>query len=144
MNAVRTKALSTKKYFCTIAGAGCEKNSTSRNFLQKNNFSRRLEFFFAQKLVLKNNLFSREEVRELGLSDLEAISNWLGSKPYMMGNAPHQVDCSVFGFLATLFYNFPEDYYLRKETESRFPNLKTYVERIKTNYWPDWDELLSK
>ena len=62
----------------------------------------------------------------------------------MMGNAPHQVDCSVFGFLATLFYNFPEDYYLRKETESRFPNLKTYVERIKTNYWPDWDELLSK
>lgn len=86
----------------------------------------------------------RDEVREIGLNDLEAISKWLGSKPYMMGDAPCSLDCSVFGFLGVLFYNFPEDYFFRKETESRFPNFRPYVERIKTTYWPDWDELLSK
>jgi hypothetical protein len=62
----------------------------------------------------------------------------------MMGNAPHPLDCSAFSFLAVLFYHFPEDYYFRTEAESRFPNLKSYVERIKSTYWSDWDELLRK
>ena len=86
----------------------------------------------------------REEARQIGISDLQAISDWLGSKPYMMGDAPHPVDCSVFGFLAILFYNGPEDNFFTKEAKERFPNLKAYVDRIKSEFWPDWDELLVK
>ena len=86
----------------------------------------------------------REEVRAIGISDLEALSVWLGNKPYLMGSAPCPLDSTVFGFLALFFYAFPEDYYFRVEAEKRFPNLKAYAERIKKTYWPDWDELLNK
>jgi hypothetical protein len=62
----------------------------------------------------------------------------------MMGSAPCPLDCTVFGFLAVVFYVFPHDYYFRREAEVRFPNLKAYADRIKKTYWPDWDELLAK
>jgi glutathione S-transferase len=78
------------------------------------------------------------------MSDFEALSNWLGDKPYMMGSAPCVLDCSAFGFLAIFYYIFPETYYLRKETETKFPNLKEYCDRMKAEFWPDWDELLDK
>jgi glutathione S-transferase len=71
-------------------------------------------------IISRPFLCSRDEVHELGLSDLEALSNWLGNKPYLMGSAPCQLDCTAFGFLATLFYNFPEDYYFRCRFCDRF------------------------
>ena len=78
------------------------------------------------------------------MADLEAISICLGDKHYMMGSTPCPVDCSAFGFLAVLFYLYPEDFFFRKEAEEKFPNLKSYTERIKKTYWEDWDDLLSK
>ena len=78
------------------------------------------------------------------MSDFEALSSWLGNKSYIMGSSPCPLDCTVFGFMAMFLYVFPEDYYFRREIERRFPNLKSYTERIKRTYWPDWDELLSK
>ena len=84
----------------------------------------------------------REEIHSIGLWDLEALSIFLGDKHYMMGSSPCPLDCSAFGFLASLFYNFPDDYYFKKEAEEKFPNLKTYTERIKKIYWSDWDELI--
>ena len=61
-----------------------------------------------------------------------------------MGNAPCVIDCVAFGFLVLILYVFPPDYYFRKECERRFPNLRSYAERIKKTYWPDWEELLAK
>ena len=83
-------------------------------------------------------------MHHIGVTDLETIANYLGSKPYIMGNAPSLVDCSAFGFLVLIFYVFPPDYFFRKEAERRFPNLRSYVERIKKTYWPDWEEILPK
>ena len=80
----------------------------------------------------------------MGIADVEAISNWLGDKPYMMGTEPCPLDCTVFGFLAIFFYSFPETYFIRKEVDEKFPNLKAYTNRIKDTFWADWDELLSK
>ena len=88
--------------------------------------------------------FYRDEVRAIGMSDFEALSNWLGSKPYMMGASPCSLDCSAFGFLAIFFYIFPETYYLWKETEEKYPNLKAYTQRMRETFWADWDELLAK
>ncbi len=88
--------------------------------------------------------FCRDEVRAIGMSDFEALSTWLGSKPYMMGDSPCALDCSAFGFLAVFYYIFPETYYLRKETEEKYPNLKAYTQRMRDTFWPDWDELLAK
>jgi glutathione S-transferase len=97
-----------------------------------------------QAKVQGMGLRDRDELHSIGLSDLEALSTWLGNKPYLMGSAPCPLDCTAFGFLAMLFLAFPEDYFFRKEAEKQFPNLKAYAERIKKTYWPDWDELLAK
>jgi len=87
---------------------------------------------------------SREEIRTIGMNDLEAISVWLGEKLFMMGPFPCALDCSAFGSLCVIFNALPKDHFFRSEAEKRFPNLKSYVERIKDTYWPDWDELLSQ
>ena len=89
-------------------------------------------------------LHSQEEIRTLGIADLEAVSSWLGEKLFMMGPLPCALDCSTFGFLAVLFYNYPEDHYFRSEAEKRFPNLKMYAERMRETFWPDWDDILAK
>jgi glutathione S-transferase len=75
---------------------------------------------------------------------MEALSNWLGAKPYMMGAKPCDLDCSAFGFLAIFFLLFPETYHLRVVAEERFPNLRSYVERVRDEFWPDWEDLLDK
>ena len=93
---------------------------------------------------MKFLFYSRDEVRAMAISDMAAISNWLGDKPYMMGSQPCPLDCSAFGFLAILFYVFPETYFIRKEVDEKYPNLKPYTDRIKLTFWPDWDELLTK
>ena len=80
----------------------------------------------------------------MGIADVEAISNWLGDKPYMMGAEPCPLDCTVFGFLAIFFNSFPETYFIQKEVDEKFPNLRVYTNRIKDTFWTDWDELLSK
>ncbi len=56
----------------------------------------------------------------------------LGEKLFMMGPHPCALDCSAFGFLSVLFYNYPEDHYFRVEAEKRFPNLKMFAERVTT------------
>jgi glutathione S-transferase len=86
----------------------------------------------------------RDEIHKLGLADMEAINAWLGNKNFLMGSSPCALDCSAFGFLAVVFYNLPETHYFRTEAVKRFPNLKSYVDRIKAIYWEDWDEILSK
>lgn len=87
---------------------------------------------------------SSEALHHIGMADLEAISICLGNKEFMMGSSPCPIDCSVFGFLAVLFYVYPEDFFFRKEAEEKFPNLKSFTDRIKNAYWEDWDDLLTK
>ena len=50
-----------------------------------------------------------------------------------------QVDCSLFGIITQVIcvpMKFPE----RKYIQDNCPNLLDFVDRIKSNYWPDWDE----
>jgi len=82
-------------------------------------------------------------VDNIGKHDLEALSNWLGNKPYMMGAKPTPLDCTAFGFLAVGLFNFPEDHPMRKVIQQH-SNLVAYVHRMKEQYWPDWDQLIGK
>ena len=81
-----------------------------------------------------------EEIMDMGIKDLEALSVFLADKPYLLGSQPSEVDCVLFGVITVILYGLPEDFYLRKAIEERFCNLKRHQERIKENYWPDWDE----
>ncbi|XP_035692343.1 failed axon connections homolog [Branchiostoma floridae] len=72
--------------------------------------------------------------------DLRAISTFLGTKPYLMGDEPTEVDAAVFGQLSELLWTLPGSYLHRIVTVD-CPNLQAYCSRIKDRYWPDWDQL---
>ena len=45
---------------------------------------------------------TKEEVYEMGLKDLRALSAYLGDKPYFTGEKVTELDCAAFGSLAQL------------------------------------------
>ena len=83
---------------------------------------------------------SKEEVIAMAVKDLRALSDFLGDKPYMMGDRPSDVDCVLFGFIVVTLYGFPDGDILKAAIEKDFPNLKAHMELMQQKYWPDWDE----
>lgn len=76
-----------------------------------------------------------EEVFELGMKDLDALSACLGNKQYFLGEQPTTLDASAFGFLINTIgcpIESPlKDYGLAKR------NLRNYVDRVKAKYYAD-------
>ncbi|CAH1784744.1 unnamed protein product [Owenia fusiformis] len=83
------------------------------------------------------------EIKEISLKDLSALSNFLGEKNYLMGDKISEVDCAIFGMLAQILYHSPGSPHLKFVTES-CQNLVDYVERIKQEVWPDWNENITR
>lgn len=78
---------------------------------------------------------SAEEVVELGVRSLTALSVLLGDKPYLFGDRPAGVDATAFAMLAgilTPHFDSP----LRRRTEG-FPNLVAYTARLMKQYFPE-------
>lgn len=82
---------------------------------------------------------TNEEVWDIAVRDMTAISSFLGNKKFFMGDEPCEVDCVLFGMLVSILFNMPGSKY---ETFVRddLSNLVSYCERIKERYWPDWDD----
>ena len=82
-----------------------------------------------------------EEMNESSFKDLKVISNYLKDKKYFFGGeSASTVDCIIFGHLAQFLFipmDFPQKPFLRKEC----PNLVEHVNRIKEEFWPDWEEM---
>uniref|UniRef100_A0AC34RS89 Glutathione S-transferase n=1 Tax=Panagrolaimus sp. JU765 TaxID=591449 RepID=A0AC34RS89_9BILA len=84
---------------------------------------------------------SLQEVVEIMKRDLSALSTLLGDKPYFFGNKPTSFDATAFGQLAQVFYTPQPVDDVINFAEKTTPNLKAFVERIKKQYWPEWDEV---
>ncbi|XP_046549779.1 failed axon connections homolog isoform X2 [Haliotis rubra] len=50
---------------------------------------------------------SLEEMLEIMHDDLQAISDFMGDKPFLMGEKATEVDCAVFGMLSQVRWNMP-------------------------------------
>ncbi|OWF52760.1 Failed axon connections-like [Mizuhopecten yessoensis] len=85
---------------------------------------------------------SKEEVYEILRTDLQALSNVLGVKRFLMGSRPCQHDCAVFGMLAEIMWE-PFGGFTHAIL-CEFPNLVRYCENMKEDVWPDWDECTTK
>ena len=83
------------------------------------------------------------EVYEMGIKDLRAISVHLGEKPFFTGDKATEVDCAMFGMLAQLLWNCPGSPF-EQLLHGEFANLKSFCERMKEQFWPDWDLCLNK
>lgn len=76
-----------------------------------------------------------EEVFELGMQDIDALSACLGEKKYFLGDKPTSLDASAFGFLINTF-GCPIESPLKEHGLTK-DNLRNYIERIKLQYYSD-------
>jgi hypothetical protein len=56
---------------------------------------------------------SQEDVEELCLKDLRAVSKIIGKNRFLLGEVPCQDDCGVFGMLAIVLWGLPNSPYER-------------------------------
>jgi glutathione S-transferase len=84
---------------------------------------------------------SSDEIQELGARSLEALSLFLGDKPYMMTDRPTGVDAVCFSMLAGLITPFFDSALARRAEEH--PSLCAYVDRMMARFYPafPWCEL---
>lgn len=71
----------------------------------------------------------REEILRRAAQDLQALSDWLGDKPFFMGDAPTTLDASAYAFLANA-YEAPIETAL-KPLVAHHANLVAYCARMR-------------
>jgi glutathione S-transferase len=82
--------------------------------------------------------YPRVQVIERALEDIAALSQILGSKPFILGDRPSSMDALLYAMLVLVF----EDHELQADlssTKDMYPNLAAYVERMKKRYVPELD-----
>ncbi|MGZ8185068.1 MAG: glutathione S-transferase family protein [Methylobacter sp.] len=85
-------------------------------------------------------LYSPEEVITLGLENINALADFLGDKPYFMGQQPTALDATAFGFLVNTIgcpIESPvKEYALTKK------NLNDYCRRMQAEFFPELPALM--
>jgi len=82
------------------------------------------------------------EVDGLLMGDLQALSTMLGSHHYFFGSRPTTIDATAFGHLCEVYYAPLLTDTVKKYMDEKTPNLVEYLDRIKQQYWPDWEHCL--
>jgi glutathione S-transferase len=73
------------------------------------------------------------EIYLLGRQDLDTLSDYLGEKPWFMGEKPTTLDASAFGILANILW-CPIQSPL-KEHLNTLTNLTAFCERVRERYY---------
>ncbi len=78
-------------------------------------------------------LHSRDEIHAVGRRDIAAIADVLGEKPFLMGDAPTEIDAIAYGLLPNVMH-VPIASPVKDEALGR-RNLVGYVERVTARYF---------
>ncbi|HVY58523.1 MAG TPA: glutathione S-transferase C-terminal domain-containing protein [Xanthobacteraceae bacterium] len=82
---------------------------------------------------------SADEIVALGTRSIDAMADFLGTKPFFMGQDPTWIDATMFAFaVGTLCPLFETP--LRAAAE-RHDNLRRYVGRMTARYFPEHREM---
>ncbi|MEZ5650951.1 MAG: glutathione S-transferase family protein [Burkholderiaceae bacterium] len=76
---------------------------------------------------------SAEEIYAIGKRDVDALADFLGEKPFMMGEQPTSIDATVHAFMANLLW-VPADSPVQRHARTR-PNLEAYCQRMKARFY---------
>jgi glutathione S-transferase len=76
---------------------------------------------------------SVDEIHAIGCRDVDAVADWLGDKPYLLGEQPRSLDASAHAFLANLLWA-PVESPIRRHAQAR-PALEAYCQRMKARYY---------
>ena len=86
---------------------------------------------------------NKEEIYAIGEKDLRAMSAFLDDKEFFMGSDPSTIDCTMFGLLSCLLHT-ADSSPLAKVVKEDLKNLVDFCDRMKLNFWLDWNELCSE
>lgn len=73
------------------------------------------------------------EIHAIGCRDVSAIADFLGDKPFMLGDAPTSIDATAYAFLANLIW-VPFDSPIQRQALAR-PAIEAYCQRMKARYY---------
>jgi len=80
---------------------------------------------------------------EAGKKDLRSLSIFLDKKKYLTGIKPCSADATIFAHLVQFWYLPVHSTPIKQYIATECPNLVDYIERMKAEYWPDWEEATS-
>lgn len=75
-----------------------------------------------------------DEIYNIGIADLKAVADYLGDKPFFMGEKPTVADATVYGYVANLI-SVPMESPVKQYGLSR-ANLTQYLKRMQDRYFP--------
>ena len=89
---------------------------------------------------------SEQDIYDIGERDLRAFSEILGNKEFLFGSKPCLADAALFALVTSFLYvhSFPATCPQERLVRLHLRNLAEHAERMKTTFYPDWDELVSK
>ena len=76
-----------------------------------------------------------EEVYQIGIADLAAVADFLGDKPFFMGETPTTADAAVYAYTTTLL-EIPLETPVRAYGLGR-DNLVRYCQRMRERFYPE-------
>ena len=77
---------------------------------------------------------SADEVYHIGNTDITSLADFLGDKPYFMGDSPTSLDATAYAFLANIIL-VPMESAL-KQHALKYPQLEAYCQRMRERYYP--------
>lgn len=77
---------------------------------------------------------SEEEIHAIGRRDITALTDFLGDKPYFLGDQPCTLDATAYAFLANLLW-VPVESALKLHAQ-QYPQLHAYCQRMRERYYP--------
>ncbi len=77
---------------------------------------------------------SEAEIHAIGKRDITALADFLGDKPYAMGQQPCSLDATLYAFLANLVWPPVES--VLKQHARQYPQLEAYCQRMRSRYYP--------
>lgn len=78
---------------------------------------------------------SRDEIYAMAAADISALADFLGDKPYFLGERPTTLDAVAYAFLANIV-EVPLDC-PPKQHALGLPNLLAYCQRMRAAYYPE-------
>jgi hypothetical protein len=76
---------------------------------------------------------SPDEIRQIGVNVVTALSDWLEGNQYMLGAKPHLIDATAYAFISGWLWG-PFEGEVKNAVIQR-ANLVHYCERMKSRYW---------
>ncbi|MED5617785.1 glutathione S-transferase family protein [Ideonella sp. BN130291] len=74
-----------------------------------------------------------QEIVQIALEGWQAVADFLGDKPYMLGDTPSGLDAIAFAFIHTA--SAPPFEHPVREQLQRMPNVMAYHDRMWQRYW---------